>query len=383
VIRPDAARAARALTAVAERRGAASAAGVFDLPPEGFEALAVALARHRVLPLLGARALALAPAAPGAFATLVEEATTTARRLGALHGMVLERVLALLDGAGIPALPLKGVPLAERLHGDAALRESADIDVLVARERFPAAVRALEAAGSELRDEWCDARGLPMLHRSLVAPGLPAVEIHWRIHWYEERSSAELLERSVPDERWGRRPDPVDEGLSLLLFHARDGLGGLRLPADVAAWWDGAGHALDGGAIAERAQRHPALSRALTAAWDALEPAIGLPPRPWPARPSARTRLATRLADPDLETDPDQIAAERSLVDGLLSPRSGLRRYARRTLVVPLDTMRERAARAGAGQGTARLRLAQAAVPAQVLPRFALAFRRRRGADEL
>lgn len=374
---PDAARAARALAAVAERRRIAGAEGVFDLFPDGFETLAVALARQRVLPLLGARALDLAPGRSAAFASHVEEATTTARRLGVLQGVMLERVLGLLAAAGIRVLPLKGVPLAERLHGGAALRASSDLDVLVARESLPAAIATLETAGFKLRDEWCDARGLPMLHRSLTAPGLPPVEVHWRIHWYESRFSADLLERSVPDARWGRRPDPVDEGLALLLFHARDGLGGLRLPADIAAWWDGDGHTLEGAAIAERVMRYPALLQAFAAAWDALEPAIGLPARPWPGRVSTRVRAATWLADPDLAIDPEQIAAERSLIDGLLSPRSGLRQYARRTLAVPLDVVRERARQTGGGQGIAGLRLSQVAVPLQVLPRFALAVRRR------
>jgi len=334
--------AALALAGVAERRRTAGAARLRELGPGGLGELAVALGRQRVLPLLGARAIALGEIPPGAFTATVAEATRTAQRLGALQGMVLDRVLERLRSAGIPALALKGVPLAERLHGDAGLRTSSDIDVLVPREQLPAALRALARDRYVPRAEWCDDRGLPMLHRTLIAPGLPPVEIHWRIHWYEERFGADLLRRSVPDERWGRRPDPVDEGLALLLFHARDGLGGLRAPADVGAWWDGAGGATPLGAIAERVGRYPALANSFTAAWDALAPAIGLPGRPWAAPASVRVRLAARLADPDLDASPDQIAAERSLADGLLSPRSGLRRYARRALVVPLDTIRER-----------------------------------------
>ncbi len=43
----------------------------------------------------------------------------------------LEKILAALEENGIPVIPFKGVTLGERLYGDAALRESGDIDIIV------------------------------------------------------------------------------------------------------------------------------------------------------------------------------------------------------------------------------------------------------------
>ena len=47
----------------------------------------------------------------------------------------LEKILAALEENEIPVIPYKGVTLGERLYGDAALRESGDIDIIVHRQR--------------------------------------------------------------------------------------------------------------------------------------------------------------------------------------------------------------------------------------------------------
>jgi hypothetical protein len=49
-----------------------------------------------------------------------------------LFAAELERLLHLLEDAGIRVIPLKGVPLAESLYGDPALRVCSDTDILVA-----------------------------------------------------------------------------------------------------------------------------------------------------------------------------------------------------------------------------------------------------------
>jgi Uncharacterised nucleotidyltransferase len=59
----------------------------------------------------------------------------------------LARVLMLLTGAGIPAIPLKGVTLAESLYGDVSLRLCTDIDVLVPRRTVMQAFQLLLASG--------------------------------------------------------------------------------------------------------------------------------------------------------------------------------------------------------------------------------------------
>ena len=59
----------------------------------------------------------------------------------------LVRLVALLEQAGIPAIPFKGVALAARAYGDLALRDAGDIDLLVHRRDVVRAVGLLESTG--------------------------------------------------------------------------------------------------------------------------------------------------------------------------------------------------------------------------------------------
>lgn len=56
-------------------------------------------------------------------------------------------VLRQLAVAQVPAIPLKGIPIAESLYGDAALRVCADIDILVPPQDFESAFQALTKSG--------------------------------------------------------------------------------------------------------------------------------------------------------------------------------------------------------------------------------------------
>lgn len=56
-------------------------------------------------------------------------------------------VLGQLAEAQVPAIPLKGIPLAESLYGDAALRICADIDILVPPQNFKSAFQVLVKSG--------------------------------------------------------------------------------------------------------------------------------------------------------------------------------------------------------------------------------------------
>lgn len=62
----------------------------------------------------------------------------------------LARAMDSLAERGIPCLVIKGVPLAQRLYGDACARHALDIDLLVAKETFAAARAALLASGFHL-----------------------------------------------------------------------------------------------------------------------------------------------------------------------------------------------------------------------------------------
>jgi len=94
-------------------------------------------------------------------------------------------VITRLDAAGIPAVPLKGALLSRLVYGDAGLRYSSDLDVLVRAADFPIAARTLAASGWRpasrtqieqhgfLEDAECE---VLLEHR---ATGL-FLELHWR-----------------------------------------------------------------------------------------------------------------------------------------------------------------------------------------------------------
>jgi hypothetical protein len=64
-----------------------------------------------------------------------------------LLAMELVQILRLLSNARIAAMPLKGIPLAESLYGDAALRASDDIDLLVPLDSAIEAFHILVSSG--------------------------------------------------------------------------------------------------------------------------------------------------------------------------------------------------------------------------------------------
>ncbi|MFL5913609.1 MAG: nucleotidyltransferase family protein [Gaiellaceae bacterium] len=301
------------------------------------------LTMQRLVALLGSRALEAAPAAlPPEFAAAVDRARAAARARGlALEGLATH-VAERLDGAGIRTLVLKGPPLARRLHGDEGLRDTNDLDLLVDPARIDEAVAIACRLGyrAEPVDPGARADGRPDLHYTLRDPAgrLTRIELHWRIDWYEDEFSRELLDRSAPASAGLREPRPEDDLAALLLFYARDGLFGLRAPADLAAWWDRYGEDAGTFVLARHWERHPALRRALVAAVLAAEHVARLPAErllPPSARPTRRTRIAVALASPSGAGDPDQLAANAALVDHLLTPAGGQGAALRRHVLLP------------------------------------------------
>jgi hypothetical protein len=61
----------------------------------------------------------------------------------------MARILRLLGNAGIPAMPLKGIALAESLYEDPALRVFEDIDVLVPTDHTIEAFQLIVSSGYE------------------------------------------------------------------------------------------------------------------------------------------------------------------------------------------------------------------------------------------
>lgn len=107
---------------------------------------------HEVLPLVchNLKHLGFARVPDLIQAELAKLYTANALR-NALLAEELSKILALLAGAQVPVMPLKGTPWAESLYGDAALRVCADIDILVPPMRLADAFHLLESSGYEAR----------------------------------------------------------------------------------------------------------------------------------------------------------------------------------------------------------------------------------------
>ncbi len=256
-------------------------------------------------------------------------ATVQARAQGKTHEMTTLTVLAILEQAGIRALALKGSVLARELYDDVAARSSGDIDVLVAAEDLTPAIKVVEKMGWCFENPVSRLSRLPVLHETLTHPTLPRVELHWRVHWYETRFSTDALERAErPAAHQPLVMLPADGLAALTLFYQRDGFSGLRMAADVAAWWDAkcAGPSADQ-LIGSVANTYPELSAPLWVGTQLLGSLVGLPTRFHGG--SFRWRVASELAAPFFAGAPAQLGANASLVDLLLAPH-GSRAHALR-----------------------------------------------------
>ncbi len=301
-----------------------------------YDAIAALMARQLLLPLLGSRLLEMAPQIPASFVERVDDAIAAARRRGLLLEALAGQIRQDLADAGVEALPLKGTTLARNLYGDPGMRLAKDIDVLVEPKQLDRAAEALGRRGYRRVD---GAHSEPArLHLSVEheRSELPPVEIHWRIHWYEDAFSQRMLKRSEEAPE-GLRAQPADELASLLLFFARDGLTGLRLATDAATWWDLHGSADGPPALDRIVDEAPELRNALSAAALTLDRLVGTPADAVLSRgkrsTSWRSFAAIRLANWTVTGDWDQIHANLTLVDLLLSPRGGGGSFVRRSLL--------------------------------------------------
>jgi hypothetical protein len=336
------------------------------------------LVEQRLLALVGTR-LATVPGVnvPEWFEQEAIRAREGMRSVGVVQELIALRVLAGLEAAGVPAASLKGPVLARGLYADPGLRLSGDIDVLVPADRLTAAVRTVVDLG------WQEPPGplgpdLPRLHHALPhSGGLPPVELHWRVHWYGTGLSAAALERAEPSVEGGRRLLPSDELAIMLLFYARDGLAGLRHPADLAAWWDKHGSSASAGVLDEAYSGHPELRRALVAALAVAKKLTGLPHRALlsPGLGRHPSAVAVQMANPWLLGTQIQVAADATLVDALLTPPPRLGEWFRRHIVPPRhDLFRRHPEFRDAGRlGLLQRRVARAV---RIVLRYPLALRR-------
>lgn len=277
--------------------------------------------RHDVGPLLSRNLARLGwPGVPGDVRAKLE----LGNRLNAARNALLVRELTeLLRGCrerGIPAIPLKGPALAERLYGDPALRECWDLDLLVP-PRATAAVRDLLAArgyapAAETPFEPHDVE--PLLESACACAFVRrqqefryVVDVHWHVAWRWHAEAAMLADlwaevrrvsvRGV--EAWGLSPEW--ELLFLMVHAARHRWQPLKWLVDVHEI------CVRGGVNWERLQtkatrfgleRVLALTLGACSALLGTEIPDGLPreaPPPWlplfPARPHAPNTWANSL----------------------------------------------------------------------------------------
>jgi putative nucleotidyltransferase-like protein len=311
--------------------------------------LSETLRARKLLPTLGPRVLELAEGrATAEFAVAVEQAIEAGRRQGAFLQLISLRAMAVLADEGIRSSALKGPLLGEAIYGDPGRRLSGDIDLLVAPEQLQMAVDVIRGLGYDAPTDHVDDAGLPLLHFVLLHERgeLPPIELHWRVHWYEQGFARDRLLPPEVDRTGAWRPAPVDEMAALLLFYARDGFIDLRLATDIGAWWDAHGADLSADALPELMFDYPALERVIPAAVKAAEYTVGLPaPEIIGTKPKLglRERTAVRLANPNPRSSQSQLYADVGLIDGLLTPSGGFRAFVRRQVLPPAEVLEQQA----------------------------------------
>ncbi len=338
--------------------------------------LMAGLGRQRLVHLGVARLSELgADGLVNSIADRLEPRLRAVRWKAAEQEMLTHTLVGMLREHHIQAVPLKGAVLGRRLFGDPGLRESEDVDLLVSVDHLEPAVAMLrERVGYDApRDAQC-ADGRPLLHYRLSHPeGLPMVELHWRLHWYEDRSGAVMLRRAVVDQGLARLA-PTDELACLLLVYARDGFAGIRPLADLSAWWDCYGGQLSEGGLGPFAREFPELAPALRVAAGLADRLAGVPAVELglPSLPTSwRARRASRLANWRLAGEDEQIFADIALVDLLLTPHGDTWTSIRRQVLLPLDVAAGRLLESPATRS--QLALATALHVPRVLGRFVLA----------
>jgi hypothetical protein len=146
-------------------------------------------------------------------------------RLGALLRLgEAQRIAAAFQRAGIPAVHLKGTPLSERLYGDASLRHSVDIDILVPPTMLAEAVAVLGSLGFATDEHVPSQPGLKArlqrraYHHCVLRNHLNVLlELHWRLGTYSETHTDRLVAQASSTTGFGQLPRAVE--LAYLIAH--------------------------------------------------------------------------------------------------------------------------------------------------------------------
>ncbi|WP_276353957.1 nucleotidyltransferase domain-containing protein [Cohnella caldifontis] len=151
-----------------------------------------------------------------------------------------DRVVAALDDRGIPAMVLKGARLSERLYGNAGVRSTSDIDLLVKPEDLLAAGEIVRALGYESLPP---DRKSPY-HTEFTMP-MPAggLDFHVELHWHLVKPDffrldcLPLWERATRVAPYGRvyELSAADLFYTLCLHGAKHGMSSLKHVLDIVA----------------------------------------------------------------------------------------------------------------------------------------------------
>ncbi len=243
---------------------------------------------HEVAPLLGET---LRDADGGVPAEFLERATRRRHVTLTSNARLAEALLPILEAmgeAGVPAMPVKGLVLAEHLYGSLAARPCADLDVLVQPADLPAARAVLRDLGFRQNPRPGYKALVHQFHDPAWGRGTGRehvrVELHWALWADSERrlGTKGLWERAVPAtllDRPVRILSPEDMLLHLTIHRTRSALR-LRWVADVAELVRRHGATLDWDAVLDRARA----ARARTASWVVLSLARDLLGAPVPER---------------------------------------------------------------------------------------------------
>jgi hypothetical protein len=138
--------------------------------------------RHGVAGLLHRALKQSGYSPPGEHAQVIDRRVAAGRLLQRHLQRGMTQVLKAFSVAGLGAVALKGPILAERLYGDAVLRHSSDVDILVGYNEFDAASALLESLGYQQRSgpagryERTHMQNVTFCHAEL-----PMVELHFHL----------------------------------------------------------------------------------------------------------------------------------------------------------------------------------------------------------
>lgn len=171
---------------------------------------------HLLLPLLHARLEPLASQIPSPAAARM----TLAHLESAAHAAMLERELGALraafSDAGIPLISFKGLPLGDRLYGDATLRPTCDVDLIVREADLDAARDVVTRRGWQPRHRF-------EIHEDFERR-VGGIDLELELHWNSQRRGefalpeARLWEETVEHE--GARLFTLEMALLGMVLHA-------------------------------------------------------------------------------------------------------------------------------------------------------------------